>query len=46
MLDRLTNGRPIRAMGIVDDFTRECLALEIRFSFRRDDVIRCLKTRL
>ena len=33
MHDRLTNGRTIRAMNIVDDFTRECLALEIGFSF-------------
>ncbi|MFY9664893.1 MAG: DDE-type integrase/transposase/recombinase [Candidatus Cybelea sp.] len=43
MHDRLTNGRTIRAMNIVDDFTRECLALEIGFSFGSNDVIRRLE---
>ena len=43
MHDRLTNGRTVRAMNIVDDFTRECLALEIGFSFGSHDVIRCLE---
>jgi hypothetical protein len=38
MHDRLTNGRTIRAMAIVDDFARECLALEIGFSFGSRDV--------
>jgi putative transposase len=41
--DRLTNGRNIRAIGIVDDFTRECLALEVGFSFGSHDVIRCFE---
>ena len=45
MHDRLTNDRTIRAMAIVDDFTRECLALEISFSFGSHDVIRCLEDR-
>lgn len=30
MHDRLANGRTIRTMNVVDDFTRECLALEVR----------------
>ena len=38
--DRLTHGRTIRAIGVVDDFTRECLALEVGFSFGSHDVIR------
>ena len=38
--DRLALGRPIRAMVVVDDFTRECLAIEVGFSFGSRDVIR------
>jgi putative transposase len=41
--DRLTNGRNVRAIVIVDDFTRECLTLEIGFSFGSHDVIRCFE---
>lgn len=38
--DRLAHGRNIRAIAVVDDFTRECLALEVGFSFGSHDVIR------
>jgi putative transposase len=41
--DRLANGRNVRAIAVVDDFTRECLALEIGFSFGSHDVIRCFE---
>jgi putative transposase len=40
MHDRLGNGRSIRTMNIVDDFTRECLALEVGYSFGSADVLR------
>jgi len=40
MHDRVSNGRPIRSMNIVDDFTRECLALDVAYSFGSADVIR------
>lgn len=40
MHDRLASSRNIRTMNVVDDFTRECLALEINFSFGSHDVIR------
>ena len=40
MHDRIGNYRNIRSMNIVDDFTRECLALEIGYSFGSHDVIR------
>jgi putative transposase len=43
MHDRLVAGRSIRAMNVVDDFTRECPALEIRFSFGSLDVTRVLE---
>ena len=41
--DRLANGRNVRAIAVVDDFTRECLALEVDFSFGSHDVIRCFE---
>jgi putative transposase len=40
MHDRLTSNRNIRTLNIVDDFTRECLALRIGYSFGSADVIR------
>lgn len=44
MHDRLAKGRPMRTLNIVDDFTRECLALEIGFSFGSVDVIRTFES--
>lgn len=41
--DRLANGRNVRAIAVVDDFSRECLALEVGFSFGSHDVIRCFE---
>lgn len=38
--DRIENGRSIRALAIVDDFTRECLTLHIGHSLGSTDVIR------
>lgn len=43
MHDRLATGRTIRTMNVVDDYTRECLALEVSFSFGSHDVIRCFE---
>lgn len=40
MHDRLANGRQFRALTIGDDFTRECLALEIAHFLGSADVIR------
>jgi len=40
MHDRTINGRQFRALTIGDDFTRECLALEIAHSLGSADVIR------
>lgn len=44
MHDRLANARTIRTLNIVDDFTRECLALEVGFSFGSADVLRAFET--
>lgn len=41
--DRTEDGRPLKFLSIVDEFTRECLALEARRSFRSGDVIEVLK---
>ncbi len=43
MHDRLANGRTIRTMNIVDDFSRECLAIDVGYSFASGSVIRLLE---
>lgn len=40
MHDRLANGRQFRALTVGDDFTKECLALEVAHSLGSADVIR------
>jgi len=40
--DRLANGRAVRVLGVVDTFTRECLALEVDTSFASRRVTRVL----
>jgi len=41
--DRDENGRAIRWLSIVDEFTRECLCLEGRRSFKSEDVLDVLR---
>ena len=40
--DRTEDGRPLKWLSIVDEYTRECLALEVRRSFTSGDVIEVL----
>jgi putative transposase len=40
--DRLASGRTVRVLGVVDTFTRECLALEVDTSFASRRVTRVL----
>lgn len=40
--DALADGRKIRSLTIVDDFTRECPALEVDFSLPGERVVRVL----
>ena len=40
--DRLANGRAVRILGVMDTFTRECLALEVDTSFASPRVTRVL----
>ena len=41
--DRLENGRPIRMLVVLDEFTRECLAIEVSRSFTAKQVIEVLR---
>jgi len=41
--DRTEDGRPLKFLSIVDEYTRECLALEVRRSFKSADVIDVLR---
>ncbi len=38
--DRLSTGRAFRVLTVVDDFSRECIALEVEFSFSGERVAR------
>lgn len=40
--DQTTDGRRLKFLCVVDEFTRECLALEVRRSFRAQEVIAVL----
>jgi len=50
--DQLFNGRRIRALTIVDNFSRECVGIEVAFSLKGEDVvlaldkINCLASRI
>jgi transposase InsO family protein len=41
--DQTTDGRPLKVLTIVDEFTRECLAVEVARSIRSKDVINVLR---
>jgi putative transposase len=41
--DRTEDGRALKWLSIVDEYTRECLALEVRRSFKSSDVIDVLR---
>lgn len=40
--DRTHDGRPLRILTLIDEFTRECLALRVRRNFKATDVEECL----
>lgn len=39
MAERLINGRKIRILTVIDEYTRECLALRVGYSLKSDDVM-------
>ena len=41
--EKLTNGRKVRILNIIDEFTRECLATESGFSLKGHDVTDVLR---
>ena len=41
--DRDERGRPLKWLSIVDEFTRECVALEVARSMKADDVLNVLR---
>ncbi len=43
MLDTLADGRAFRTLNIVDDYTRECVAIEVDRSLPGARVVRVLK---
>ena len=42
MADNLADGRKIRLLTIVDNFSRECLALDVASGFKGGDVVQAL----
>jgi putative transposase len=42
IFDRTTNGRPLKILSLIDEFTRECLALEVSRTFTSDDLVALL----
>lgn len=38
MEDRLENGKKVRILNVIHEFTRECLASEVAFSIKQHDV--------
>jgi len=41
--ERLENGRKVRLLVVIDEFTRECLALDVAQSFKGKDVVDVLR---
>ena len=41
--ERLENGRKVRMLVVIDEFTRECLALDVAKSFKGCDVVEVLR---
>ena len=42
IFDRTVNGRPLKILSLIDEFTRECIALDVQRRFTGEDLIRLL----
>lgn len=40
--DRLCNGKKIRMLTVLDEFTRKCLKIEVNYNLKADDVVNVL----
>lgn len=40
--DRTKNGRPLKLLTVIDEYTRECLAIKVARSIRSEEVLECL----
>jgi transposase InsO family protein len=41
-LERTHDGRPVRILAVIDEYTRECMALEVNRRLTSNDVLHCL----
>ena len=44
VMDRTHDGKPIKILTLIDEYSRRCLALEVDRSIKSDDVLHCLST--
>ena len=42
VMDRTHNGRPIKILTVIDEYSRECLAIVVDRKIKSDDVLYCL----
>ena len=42
MCERTTNGKPLKILTVMDEYTRECLAVDVARNIRTENVIDCL----
>jgi putative transposase len=42
--DRLSNGKKIRMLTVIDEYTRECLTIHVDYQLKSDDVLDVLST--
>ncbi|MFV0432134.1 MAG: DDE-type integrase/transposase/recombinase, partial [Alphaproteobacteria bacterium] len=40
--DKLSNGKVIRMLTVIDEYSRKCLAIDVRHKFQSDDVLEVL----
>lgn len=40
--DKLSNGKSIRMLTVIDEYTRECLAIHVKYKLKSDDVLEVL----
>lgn len=42
VFERTSNGRPLKMLNVIDEYTRECLAIKVARQLRSRDVLECL----